>query len=94
MPRFTGKTRITGKTTEIPERPKNNRELKYDIKLFGAKVFCLFIANIIVWFKYLNPLRILFIQRNDKLDKGPIKGPCLPLLITNNNHNQRVNEGK
>ena len=29
VPRFTGKTRITGKTTEIPERPKNNRELKY-----------------------------------------------------------------
>ena len=24
--RFTGKTRITGKTTEILERPKNNRE--------------------------------------------------------------------
>ena len=29
VPRFTGKTRITGKTVEIPERPKNNRELKY-----------------------------------------------------------------
>ena len=27
VPRFTGKTRITGKTTEIPERPKNNREI-------------------------------------------------------------------
>ena len=27
VPRFTGKTRITGKTTEIPERPKNNRGL-------------------------------------------------------------------
>ena len=26
VPRFTRKTRITGKTTEIPERPKNNRE--------------------------------------------------------------------
>ena len=26
VPRFTGKTRITGKTAEIPERPKNNRE--------------------------------------------------------------------
>ena len=25
-PRFTGKTRITGKTAEIPERPKNYRE--------------------------------------------------------------------
>ena len=24
VPRFTGKTRIAGKTTEIPERPKNN----------------------------------------------------------------------
>ena len=27
VPRFTGKTRITGKTAEIPERPKNNREI-------------------------------------------------------------------
>ena len=27
VPRFTGKTRITGKTTEIPERQKNNREI-------------------------------------------------------------------
>ena len=27
VPRFTGKTRITGKTTEIPERPKNNWEI-------------------------------------------------------------------
>ena len=27
VPRFIGKTRITGKTTEIPERPKNNREI-------------------------------------------------------------------
>ena len=27
VPRFTGKTRITGKTTEIPVRPKNNREI-------------------------------------------------------------------
>ena len=26
VPRFTGKTRITGKTAEIPERPKNKRE--------------------------------------------------------------------
>ena len=26
VPRFTGKTRITGKTAEIPERPKNNGE--------------------------------------------------------------------
>ena len=33
VPRFTGKTRIAGKTEEIPERPKNKRELKYDIKL-------------------------------------------------------------
>ena len=32
VPRFTGKTRITGKTAEIPERPKNNRELKYAIQ--------------------------------------------------------------
>ena len=30
--RYTGKTRITGKNAEIPERPKNNRELKYAIK--------------------------------------------------------------
>ena len=29
VPRFTGKTRITGKSAEIPVRPKNNRELKY-----------------------------------------------------------------
>ena len=27
VPRFTGKTRITRKTTEIPEKPKNNREI-------------------------------------------------------------------
>ena len=27
VPRFTGKTRITGKTAEIPEIPKNNREI-------------------------------------------------------------------
>ena len=27
LPRFTGKTRITGKTTEIPERPNNNRKI-------------------------------------------------------------------
>ena len=27
VPRFTGKTRITGKAAEIPERPKNNREI-------------------------------------------------------------------
>ena len=27
VPRFTEKTRITGKTAEIPERPKNNREI-------------------------------------------------------------------
>ena len=26
VPRFIGKTQITGKTAEIPERPKNNRE--------------------------------------------------------------------
>ena len=26
VPRFTGKTRITGKTAAIPERPKSNRE--------------------------------------------------------------------
>ena len=49
MPRFTGKTRITGKTTEIPERQKNNRELKYAIKLFGAKsillVYCQYRVN-------------------------------------------------
>ena len=34
VPRFTVKTQITGKTTEIPERPKNNRELKYAVHLF------------------------------------------------------------
>ena len=27
VPRFTGKTQITGKTAEIPEKPKNNREI-------------------------------------------------------------------
>ena len=27
IPRFTGKTRITGKTAEIPEIPKNKRKL-------------------------------------------------------------------
>ena len=32
VPRFTGKTLITGKTAELPERPKNNRELKYAIQ--------------------------------------------------------------
>ena len=35
VPRFTGKTRITGKTAEIPERPKINRELKYAIQFKG-----------------------------------------------------------
>ena len=30
VPRFTGKTRITAKTAEIPERPKNNREILMD----------------------------------------------------------------
>ena len=50
VPRFTRKTRITGKTAEIPERPKNNREFKYAVHLvmylilFGAKsilyVYC------------------------------------------------------
>ena len=29
VPRFTGKTRITGKTAKISERPKNNRELEH-----------------------------------------------------------------
>ena len=38
MPRFTGKTRITGKTAEIPERPKNKRELKYAILSLNAKL--------------------------------------------------------
>ena len=33
VPRFTGKTRITGKTAEIPERPKNNRETLINIFL-------------------------------------------------------------
>ena len=33
VPRFTGKTRITGKTAKIPERPKNSRET-----LIGALV--------------------------------------------------------
>ena len=61
VPRFTGKTPITGKTAEIPERPKNNRELKYDINLtkfmpsnvltcLWRKAFCMFIANIFVSF--------------------------------------------
>ena len=36
VPRFTGKTLITRKAAEIPERPKNNRELKYDIHLVYA----------------------------------------------------------
>ena len=27
VPRFTGKTRISGKTAEILERPKDNREI-------------------------------------------------------------------
>ena len=30
VPRFTGKTRITGKTVDIPERPKNDREILMD----------------------------------------------------------------
>ena len=30
VPRFTRKTRNTGKTIKILERPKNNREIKYD----------------------------------------------------------------
>ena len=30
VPRFTGKIQITGKTAEIPERPKNNREILMD----------------------------------------------------------------
>ena len=33
VPRFTRKTRITGKTAEIPERPKNNRETLINIFL-------------------------------------------------------------
>ena len=33
VPRFSGKTRITGKTAEILERPKNNREILMDAKL-------------------------------------------------------------
>ena len=33
VPRSTGKTRITGKTAEIPERPNNDRELKYAVHL-------------------------------------------------------------
>ena len=37
VPRFNGKTRITRKTTEITERPKNNSESKYDIHLVYAK---------------------------------------------------------
>ena len=46
VPRFTGKTRITGKAAEIPEIPDNNREFIYMlstkfirscINLFGAK---------------------------------------------------------
>ena len=30
VPRFTGKTPITGKTAELPERPKNNRKILMD----------------------------------------------------------------
>ena len=54
VPRFTGKTRITGKTAEIPERPKRiigikicyplSLNAKLCINLFGAKsmlyVYC------------------------------------------------------
>ena len=57
VPRFTGKTRNTGKTTEIPERPKNDRELIYAkfmrsnvLNCFRRNLFCKFIANIIVCF--------------------------------------------
>ena len=42
VPRFTGKTRNTGKTAEIPERPKNNREI-----LIGALAKTLLINDII-----------------------------------------------
>ena len=55
VPRFTGKTQITGKNAKIPERPKNNRELNFAILYVYAyflrlKVFCMFISNIIVLF--------------------------------------------
>ena len=59
MPRFTGKTRITGKTTEILERPKDFREINMLSTMFmlsnvltcsGRKVFCMFIVNIILTF--------------------------------------------
>ena len=50
VPRFTRKTQFTGKTAEIQERPKNNRELKYYIHLVYAK-YCinLFWANSILY---------------------------------------------
>ena len=43
VPRFTGKTRITGKTAEIPERPKDNRELDRWLLINGylKSIFCL-----------------------------------------------------
>ena len=34
----------------------------------GLKLFCMFIANIIVSFLIFNPLRNLAYSRNDKLD--------------------------
>ena len=36
VPRFTGKTRITGKTAEIPERPKNNRGIFIGVALIES----------------------------------------------------------
>ena len=59
MPRFAGMTRITGKTAEIPERPKENREinmlstkfmLSNVLTCLGRKVFCMLIVNIILTF--------------------------------------------
>ena len=36
VPRFTGKTRITGKTAEIPERQKNNRGIFIGVALIES----------------------------------------------------------
>ena len=55
VPRFTGKTGITGKTAEIPERPKNNREtliniflvVHFDIIRLGTLRFWSFIDQLI-----------------------------------------------
>ena len=69
VPRFTGKTQIT---RGPPKYRKDQRIIGIKICypssvltcFLGLKVFCMFIANITV----LPSLRIMFIQRNDKLD--------------------------